>query len=496
MTREIVQRGPPLALFFKNLLFTALVPGTVAVYVPLRLASDAGLAQTPLLIGGVLVLAVGGLVYAWCVWEFATRGGGTPAPIDSPKALVVRGLYRYVRNPMYVGVLSVIFGWALLYGSKTVTLYGVVVAACFHAVVLLYEEPTLQRRFGAEYEAYCLQVARWVPRLRNPPGQRTSPGTVACLFLLSGCATGTGHSPAEEPNCAWRACLGYVDNPSGRTYRIENDEPVPVTVRLTFRTLMNLRPQGELPVERIVPPRSSATLIRLTTVHRNRSIGAEPSLAIDLGSDSTVPDSGHLYAVPFGGIEPRQLIQGFHGPDTHLGGMRYSLDFAMPEGTPVLAARSGIVVHVQDGFTEGGNNPDLLERANIVVVAHADGSMASYGHLAPGISVTIGESVNEGDRLALSGATGFAAEPHLHFHVGKRLLGDPHRTVPIQLRDHQGRTLTLEPGSLVAPAASSTQRAAISIPWAGRATVRVSFIRLTAWPTMPQAPLPLFATPS
>ena len=132
--------------------------------------------------------------------------------------------------------------------------------------------------------------------------------------------------------------------------------------------------------------------------------------------------------------------------------MRFSLDFAMPEGTPILAARAGTVLYLQDGFTEGGTDPDLLERANLVVVAHSDGTMASYGHLAPEIRVAIGDAVDEGDFLGSSGATGFAGQPHLHFHVGRRLLGSPGRTTPIKLRGREGRLLSLSVGSLIEPA--------------------------------------------
>ena len=99
-----------------------------------------------------------------------------------------------------------------------------------------------------------------------------------------------------------------------------------------------------------------------------------------------------------------------------------------------------------------GADPDLLEAANMVVVAHSDGTMASYGHLTSGIAVVVGQIVAEGDVLASSGATGFAGQPHLHFHVGKRMLGTPGRTIPIKMRDDSGRLLDLAPGLLVAPA--------------------------------------------
>jgi protein-S-isoprenylcysteine O-methyltransferase Ste14 len=153
-------------LLLKNLLFTVVVPGTVAVYVPLRITQDQHSFTVPALVAGVLLLLMGGTTYAWCIWNFAAFGRGTPAPIDAPKKLVIRGLYRYVRNPMYVGVLLVILGWALMFKSKPLFAYAVVVGLCFHLVVVLYEEHHLSREFGDRYEQYRSEVGRWFPRLR------------------------------------------------------------------------------------------------------------------------------------------------------------------------------------------------------------------------------------------------------------------------------------------------------------------------------------------
>lgn len=97
--------------------------------------------------------------------RFALKGFGTPAPIAPPERLVVSGLYRFVRNPMYVGVLAAILGQALLLGSVTLLEYAGVVWLGFTAMVVVYEEPTLRRTFGASYERYCANVRRWWPRL-------------------------------------------------------------------------------------------------------------------------------------------------------------------------------------------------------------------------------------------------------------------------------------------------------------------------------------------
>ena len=156
-----------MALLLKNLLFTVLVPGTVAVYVPWLIAGDRSVASGLGLVLGLAVLALGAAIYAWCVWDFATFGGGTPAPIDAPKELVVRGLYRYTRNPMYVGVLTVIVGWAALFQTASLLLYALAVGTAFHLFVVLYEERALAAGFGGQYEAYRSQVPRWLPRPRR-----------------------------------------------------------------------------------------------------------------------------------------------------------------------------------------------------------------------------------------------------------------------------------------------------------------------------------------
>ena len=151
-------------LLLKNLLFTLVLPGTLGVYLPLWIAQGPLRARGVVGLAGLALLALGAAIYAWCVWDFATFGGGTPAPIDAPKRVVTRGLYRYVRNPMYVGVLTFILGLAALHRSAPVAAYTAVVATGFHLFVRLYEEPHLRSVFGADYEAYCRRVGRWLPK--------------------------------------------------------------------------------------------------------------------------------------------------------------------------------------------------------------------------------------------------------------------------------------------------------------------------------------------
>jgi len=115
---------------------------------------------------GWIVVAAGAVIGLPCVWEFAWRGLGTPAPFDPPRKLVVTGPYRYVRNPMYVGMGIVIAGFAIVFPHAANVFLGELGAAfaLVCAFIVLYEEPALRRMFGSDYDLYCANVRRWIPR--------------------------------------------------------------------------------------------------------------------------------------------------------------------------------------------------------------------------------------------------------------------------------------------------------------------------------------------
>ena len=116
------------------------------------------------LAGGILiVLGAVGLLDSFI--RFAVQGEGTPAPVFPTRHLVITGLYRYVRNPMYLAVMSAVLGQGLLLGNATLLEYGALVWLLFHIFVLVYEEPTLRASFGAEYIVFCAEVPRWIPRV-------------------------------------------------------------------------------------------------------------------------------------------------------------------------------------------------------------------------------------------------------------------------------------------------------------------------------------------
>jgi len=151
----------------KSLLFLIVAPGTVAGYIPLVLLRQGSRLETGLFAYLALPLwALGGAILLWSFWNFLNEGRGTPAPIDPPKELVATGFYRYVRNPMYVGILAMILGHFLWFGYWNLLIYAIVVFVAFHTFVSYYEEPTLKRKFGTAYEDYQKKVPRWIPRLR------------------------------------------------------------------------------------------------------------------------------------------------------------------------------------------------------------------------------------------------------------------------------------------------------------------------------------------
>jgi len=151
----------------RTIVYASIFIGILLIYLPSRFLAWSGVTRPPLIgpqqIAGMVIGGAGAAVALWCIFTFAFVGKGTPAPFDPPRRLVIRGPYRFVRNPMYIGALFTLIGAALFYGSLPILEYTGLFLLVTHLFVILYEEPTLRRTFGEQYEAYCRTVRRWLP---------------------------------------------------------------------------------------------------------------------------------------------------------------------------------------------------------------------------------------------------------------------------------------------------------------------------------------------
>jgi protein-S-isoprenylcysteine O-methyltransferase Ste14 len=158
-------------VLIRAITYAALFIGFVLVYLPSRFARWSGIVEPATTgvaqVAGMILVALGTVIALGCVLTFVFIGKGTPAPFDPPRKLVIRGPYRFVRNPMYIGAGMTLAGAALFYESLSILFYTGLFFLITHLFVVFYEEPTLRRSFGSDHEMYCRRVNRWWPRWRG-----------------------------------------------------------------------------------------------------------------------------------------------------------------------------------------------------------------------------------------------------------------------------------------------------------------------------------------
>ncbi|PKM36573.1 MAG: peptidase M23, partial [Gammaproteobacteria bacterium HGW-Gammaproteobacteria-10] len=203
------------------------------------------------------------------------------------------------------------------------------------------------------------------------------------------------------------------------TYAIRNDYGGPVQVEVAFVEQENVLAEPALPHRFIVHPGLSKTLLEISEAQPQAGFRFTVTYRYAIGPPLTDYQSRHAYLLPFADGESFQITQGFEGEFSHTDPEnRYAVDIAMPVGTPIHAARSGVVMDVERDFFEGGVKPAYGQKANRIRILHDDGSMAVYAHLElEKTQVYPGLRVEAGQLIAYSGNTGFTTGPHLHFAV-------------------------------------------------------------------------------
>jgi murein DD-endopeptidase MepM/ murein hydrolase activator NlpD len=256
-----------------------------------------------------------------------------------------------------------------------------------------------------------------------------------------------GASAADD--CRGGVCIHDTRTGDAIVIRASNENPAPVYLRVEFTQLENLVSTPAKPAL-VVPAESSAEVASLRRTRSDASSRYAITWRRRLGDPAAVHDDAARYRIPFGGDAPRRLVQGPDGAFSHRGEIAY--DFAMPVGTPVLAAREGRVVEVVDEFREGGKRDDLRDKANFVSILHPDGTFGRYIHLREGAAVKRGQRVAAGELVGSSGDTGYSAQSHLHFDVVRATLDGDVESLPIRFASDDPAGFVPDVGTVVPPA--------------------------------------------
>lgn len=233
------------------------------------------------------------------------------------------------------------------------------------------------------------------------------------------------------------ACAGNERDPLGVViYWIENRKPFPITMTLYVDTHNYQSTEGEYrdnwEFTLVLKGHEKQTLVALE--ERNPRMPATHEYVFKWipGDMDAVHDNGYQYHLPFADDKDYRVVQGFDGGYSHQGRSRYALDFAMPIGSAVHAARSGVVIDLKEHNWRGGASRRYAEYANYVVILHSDGTTGEYYHLKRhGAAVSLGDEVQVGQLIGYSGNTGFSSLPHLHFAVYRAKGHGSYESIPI-----------------------------------------------------------------
>jgi len=252
---------------------------------------------------------------------------------------------------------------------------------------------------------------------------------------------GQADGPAKKRVRVITRCEGGMTH-----FFVENFELAEVTVSFHF-DLTNMKGTVDFPYTASFPPQQTTAAFSLAPMEADAPSHYRFTNYHILGSNAAVHDDSVRYSLPYAPGRAFRVTQGYDGKFSHQGSSRYAIDWRMPVGTPVHAARGGRVVRRKDHSALGGPNLRFDGHNNYVLIRHDDGTLGHYCHLLKGsVKVDEGDLVTEGDLIALSGNTGFSSGPHLHFCVYKASNGKERESIPVKFKTSAGNAITLKAG--------------------------------------------------
>ncbi|MDB6108399.1 MAG: Peptidase [Pedosphaera sp.] len=288
---------------------------------------------------------------------------------------------------------------------------------------------------------------------------------LAALF----CTLGTGSSHASpEPGKMLKVTTR--DEGGFLHFYVQNLEAADVTATFSMQ-MTNLEGSTKFPYTATFPGNQTVEAFKLAPIKRDAPWDYSYTDAFTIGSVTAIHDDTEVYALPYAPGAAFRVTQGYHGSFSHTGPDEYAIDWKMPVGTPVHAARAGVVVKSKDDSDVGGPDRKYERCANCILVQHSDGTIGIYAHLKNGGNkVKVGDKVAVGDLLGLSGNTGFTSGPHLHFSVFKAQSGRERVSLPVKFRTADNAGLIIVSGQSYKAGAIEVQQVKAEPPLAGSTT--------------------------